>query len=203
METYSKSRQQGGVHPGLLIFLAFTACLVAGVLSVASFFFLGADARALRNGFMASSEGSWRQRIAFNVGGMTTGLVRLGAALFQTPQEVRAGIETVRAVEVGVYKGTDLPVVKGYGLAVAAMDKKMQKRGWERVVGVFKDNDLVAVYVPSKGLSEERIRCCFLVTHDNELVVGSAWCSLGPILRLPEVRRVLDQPWTQAMLEVP
>jgi hypothetical protein len=115
---------------------------------------------------------------------------------------VQAGIETVRAVEVGVYKGTELPVGRNYGSAVAAMDEKMRKRGWERVVGVFKDSDLVAIYLPRNGLSEDRIRCCFLVTHDNELVVGSAWCSLAPILRLPEVRKVLDQPWSQAMVEV-
>lgn len=201
MEPYFKPRQQGGVHPGLLVFLVFTTCLVAGVLGVASFFFLGADARALRNGFMDSSEGRWQQRIAFNVGGMTTGLVRLGTSLFKTPQEVQAGIETVRSVEVGVYKGTDLPMGKGYGLAVSAMDKRMQKRGWERVVGVFKGGDLVAVYVPRGGLSEERIQCCFLVIHDNELVVGSARCSLGPILRLPEVRKVLDQPWSLAAVK--
>jgi len=198
MKPYFKLRQQGGAHPGLLVFLVFTTCLVAGVLGVASFFFLGADARALRNGFMDSSEGRWHQRIAVNVGGMTTGLVRLVAGVFKAPQEVQAGIETVRSVEVGVYRGTDLPVGKGYSSAVATMDKRMQKRGWERMVGVFKGSDLVAVYVPRSGLSEERIRCCFLVTHDNELVVGSARCSLGPILRLPEVRKVLDQPWSLA-----
>jgi hypothetical protein len=202
MEDYSKPRQQGSVRLGLLIFLVFTACLVAGVLGVASFFFLGADARALRNGFMASSEGRWHQRIAVNVGGMTTGLVRLGARFFKIPQEVQAGLESVRSAEVGVYKWSDSPATRVYGPALAAMDKKMLKRGWERVVGVFEGNDLVAVYVPSKGLSEERIRCCFLVSHDDELVVGSARCSLGPILRLPEVRKVLDQPWSQAMAEV-
>ena len=203
MATYFKLRQQGGARLGLLIFLVFTTCLVAGVLGVASFFFLGADARALRNGFMASSEGRWHQRIAVNVGGMTTGLVRFGISFFKTPQEVRAGIAALRAAEVGVYKSSGGSARRGYGPALAAMDQKMQKRGWERVVGVLKDDDLVVVYVSSKGLCEERIRCCFLVTHDNELVVGSAQCDLGPILRLPEVRKVLDQPWSQAMAEVP
>ena len=86
MKPYFKLRQQGGAHPGLLVFLVFTTCLVAGVLGVASFFFLGADARALRNGFMDSSEGRWHQRIAVNVGGMTTGLVRLVAGVFKAPQ---------------------------------------------------------------------------------------------------------------------
>ena len=203
METHFNPRQQGSVRLGLLFFLVFTTCLVAGVLGVASFFYLGSDARALRNGFMGSSGGRWQQRIAFNVGGMTTGLVRLGAGLFKTPQEVQVGIETVRSVEVGVYKGTELSRGRSYGSTVAAMDRKMRKRGWERVVGVFKDSDLVTIYIPRDGLSEERIQCCFLVVHDNELVVGSARCSLGPILRLPEVRRVLDQPWSQAMLQVP
>jgi hypothetical protein len=203
METNSKARQQGGVRLGLLIFLMFTGCLVIGVLGVASFFFLGADARALRNGFMASSEGRWHQRLAVNVGGMTTGMVRLGARLFKTPQELQAGIEAVRSAEVGIYKRSEAPVTRGYGPTLIAMDKKMRKRGWERVVGVFKDYDFVAVYVPNKGLSEERIQCCFLVSHDDELVVGSARCNLGPILRLPEVRKVLDQPWSQAMAEVP
>jgi hypothetical protein len=203
MKTNSKPLQQGGVRLGLLIFLAFTVCLVAGALGVASFFFLGADARALRNSFMASSEGRWHQRIAVNVGGMTTGLVRLGARFFKTPQEVQAGIQSLRSAEVGVYKWSDSPVRRVNGTILAAMDKKMLKRGWERMVGVFKDKDLVAVYVLSKGLSEERIQCCFLVSHDDELVVGSARCSLEPILRLPEVRKVLNQSGFQAMAEVP
>jgi hypothetical protein len=120
----------------------------------------------------------------------------LGVGLFKTPEEVQAGIQTVRSVEVGVYKGTELSMGRSYGSAVAAMDRKMRHRGWERVVSVFKDSDLVTIYIPREGLSEERIQCCFLVVHDNELVVGSARCSLGPILRLPEVRRVLDQPWS-------
>jgi hypothetical protein len=131
---------------------------------------------------------------------MTTGMLRLGVGLFKTPQELQAGIETMRSVEVGVYKGTELSKGRGYGLAVAAMDRKMRKRGWERVVGVFKDSDLVTIYIPRDGLSEERIQCCFLVVHDHELVVGSARCSLAPILRLPEVRRVLDQPWSLAVV---
>jgi hypothetical protein len=92
---------------------------------------------------MAASQGRWHQRIAVNVGGMTTGLVRLGTRLFKTPQEVQAGIGAVQAAEVGVYKQSESPCTRGYGSALAAMDKKMRNRGWERLVGVYKDNDLV------------------------------------------------------------
>jgi hypothetical protein len=178
-----------------MLLLLFLCGLAIAMFGVASYFFLGSDARALRNSFMAASGAQWHQKIAVNVGGVTTGIVRLGSRFFKAPQEVRAGIDAVRGVEVGIYRGTETAPGRDHATALVAMDKKMRKRGWQRLVGVLKGNDLVAVYVPPGKLTTDRLRCCFLVLHDSQLVVGSARGSLDPILELPEVRKAMEQPW--------
>lgn len=195
MKRLSKTAPRGEVRLAVLLLLLFVTGLMMAVLGVASCLFLGSDARALRNSFMAASPATWHQRFAVNVGDLLTGTVRFGSRLFNTPPEVRAGIDTLRAAQVGVYRGTGMVVGKGSHSPLTAMDAKMQKRGWQRLVGVLKDNDLVAVYVPRGTVSLSRMHCCFLVAHDSELVVGSVRGNLKPILEMPEVKKALETPW--------
>ena len=69
-----------------------------------------------------------------------------------------------------------------------ATDKAMAARGWERVVGVAEKDDLVAVYLPRKGLAVGRMKCCMMVLHGPTLVVASARGNIEPLLNLSRDR---------------
>jgi hypothetical protein len=52
------------------------------------------------------------------------------------------------------------------------------------VVGVSKENSLVAVYVPRRGFTTQRIRCCVLVLQGRDLIVVGASGNLDPLLQI-------------------
>lgn len=190
MPAHPSSARSGRVALVLLLFMAVFVLVWVAVAGVLSFFFLGADARALRNGFLESVEGRPRQVFAVNVGPATAGLARLGARWFNPPAEAQAGIDAFRGADVGVYR-LDGPRPDP-AAAFASMDRRMRRRGWDRLVGVRTGGEWVAVYVPREPLSVDRVRFCFLVLHEDQLVVGSARGSLRSILELPQVQEGLD-----------
>ena len=162
------------ITPLLLLVL-----LVAGV---ASFFYLGSDARALRNGLMKSSGVEWRQRIALNAGHFTLGAVRAGLSCVKLDPGARAALQSVRTAGVGVYQlsgGTKGP---DRAAMLATADSTMTARGWERVVGVLDGKDLVAIYLPGKNVSVHRLKCCVLVFDGKEMVLVSVQGNPEPLL---------------------
>jgi hypothetical protein len=190
MSTPPPSAHSGKVEVVLLLLTAAFVLVWVAVAGVLSFFFLGADARALRNGFLESVEGRPRQVFAVNVGPATAGLARFGARWFNPPPEAQAGIDAFRGAEVGVYRlAGPRP---DPAAAFASMDRRMERRGWERLVGVRTGREWVAVYVPHEQLSVDRVRFCFLVLHADQLVVGAGRASLRSILELPQVQEGLD-----------
>jgi hypothetical protein len=150
---------------------------------VASFFYLGSDARALRNGLMKSSGVEWRQQIALNAGHFTLGAVRAGLSRVQVDPGARAALQSVRSAEVGVYQlasGTPPP---DRAAMLAAADSAMTIRGWERVVGVMDHHNLVAVYLPEENISAHHLKCCVLVFDGKEMVLVSVQGNPQPLLR--------------------
>ncbi|HTQ49430.1 MAG TPA: hypothetical protein VMJ12_01875 [Candidatus Acidoferrales bacterium] len=164
---------------------------------VASFFYLGADARALRNGLMRSSGVEWRQRIVLNAGHLTLGAVRLGLSRARLDPGARAALQSVRAAEVGVYQlasGTPPP---DRAAMLTAADSAMTTRGWERAVGVMDGHNLVAVYVPGKNISVHRLKCCVLVFDGKEMVLVSVQGNPEPLLKyaLAQPGLGVQSPW--------
>src|SRR5260221_7626406 len=153
--------------------------VVSGVLS---FFQLSGETSALRASALETLPGTWNSKVAVHVGFFTTGLVRLGSRFFKLPPEAQAGIASLRGAEVSVYKsqGTDSWVDTGVVLAHA--DKAMSARRWDRVVGVCREGELVAVYVPRRGFSADSVRCCVLVLHRGDLVVAGVSGNINPVL---------------------
>jgi len=150
---------------------------------VASFFYLGSDARALRNGLMKSSGVEWRQQIALNAGRLTLGAVRVGLSRARLDPGARAALQSVQSAEVGVYQlasGTPSP---DRAAMLAAADSAMTERGWERVVGVMDGRNLVTVYLPEKNVSVHRLKCCVMVFDGKEMVLVSAQGNLEPLLK--------------------
>jgi len=58
----------------------------------------------------------------------------------------------------------------------------MSARGLERVVGLSKERELVAVYCPKRGVSSRDLKCCLVVFEGCDLVVASARGNLEPLL---------------------
>ena len=65
-----------------------------------------------------------------------------------------------------------------------AADKAMNSRGWERVVGVIDNEQMVAVFLPAKITSANRMKCCVAVLDDRKLIVVSAKADLQPLVEL-------------------
>jgi hypothetical protein len=159
--------------------LVLLALLGAGV---ASCFRLSSDARALRNELIKSSGVEWRQQIALNAGWLLVGTVRAGLSCLRLPPEARVALQSVHAAGVGICElpaGTPPP---NRAAMLASADSAMAARGWERVVGVIDDRDLVLVYLPEK-VSVHRLRCCVLVFDGKDLVLVSAQGNLEPLVK--------------------
>jgi hypothetical protein len=160
--------------------------LVGGgcVVGVVGIFRLEAESRALRESVSLSMPGQFDKKFSVRLGGLTTALVRAGSHWVKLPPEARAGLDSLHGVEVGVYKShDDNPCLNPAG-ALAAADKSMRGRGWTRIVGVAKAGDLVAIYMPAKTRSSGGVKCCVMVLHERDLVIGSLRGNLDPLLEL-------------------
>ena len=166
----------------LLIGLGVFVCVC--VIGITGYFRLSSEAAALRQSAMSAVPGEWHKKIALHVGGLTTALLRAGSRFIKLDPEPRAALESVRGAEVGIYKLQDEPeVVNGSAFLVRA-DRAMSAQGWERVVGVSKERDLVAVYSPRRGVSCHDLRCCVVVFQGRDLIVASAHGNLEPLLEI-------------------
>jgi len=164
----------GGIVVGFVV-------LVIGVIS---YFRLSPETTILRESAMAGMRGTWNKTIALNVGVLTTSAVRAGSHLFRLAPEPQAALDAVRAAEVGVYKISENAGQVDHRAILARADKAMSARRWDRVVGVSRENELVAVYVPRRGLSAQRIQCCVLVLQGKDLIVVGATGNLDPLLQI-------------------
>jgi hypothetical protein len=133
---------------------------------------------------MGSIGGAWDTKIAVHLGAMTMALVRTGSRLFPLEAEPRAALETVRGAEVGIYKLASESRCAEPRSLLAAADKAMAGRGWQRVVGVCKEQDVVGVYVPGNRIGLRRMKVCVMVLHERDLVVASVRGNLEPLMAL-------------------
>jgi hypothetical protein len=138
--------------------------------------------------------GKWDNQVTLHSGFVTTALVRAGARLFKLPPEAQAAISSVHGLDVAVYKQSQ--ATAGWvdpGAIMARADEAMSARRWDRVVGVSRDDELVAVYAPRRGVTLNSVRCCVLVLHRNDLVVAGANGNVEPLVEVAQ--RHLEVPW--------
>ena len=162
------------------MFVAFAVAVVG----ITSYFRLSPETVILRESAMGCVRGTWNTKIALNVGVLTTGLVRAGSHLFKLAPEPQAAFDAIRAADVGVYQVSEDAGWVDHRAILACADKSMSARRWDRVVGVSQENQLVAVYVPRRGLATQRMKCCVLVLHGKDLVVVGASGNLEPLLEI-------------------
>jgi len=173
---------------GWIVASAFLLTLMLGCYSVVSFFQLGSETAALRNSCFRATGGEWHKRIALNAGWLSTGLARVLAGIVNLPPEARTALAAVHGAEVGVYRQQGAHPASCWPTLLDSADRAMGPRGWERVVGVVNEHELVVVYMPCKRLSPERVGCCVMVAQGEDLVVVGARGNLKPLLSLARDR---------------
>jgi len=171
------------------VVLALVLCLpLLCAIGIAGYFRLSSAAQALRSSMIESVPGKWDKRLAVHVGGLTLSLVRFGSRLFDLPPEPKAALAALRGAEVGIYRLQAAPATLDYLAMFAAADRSMRRRGWERVVGVARGRQFVAVYMPRNLHTVKRMGCCVAVLNEQDLVVASASGNLEPLLELATQR---------------
>ena len=167
------------------VFLVVPATLVVGVVTgVTSYFRPSSATKALRNGLIESSGVEWRQRIALNVGGLTFGAVRGGLSFFPLDARARAALGAVCGAEVGIYELVSDAERPDCAAMLAAADKAMTSRGWDRVVGVIDGDNLITVYISEKTTSARRLECCVMVFDGEQMILASALANLQPLVQI-------------------
>jgi hypothetical protein len=184
MNTPVVVRSKRRIHPLLVVLLALFLLGLLAAAGVASYFRLGSETAALRRTTMASIPGRWHSRITLNVGYFTMGLVRCGSHLFNLPPEPRAVLNSLSRAEVGVYELRDEPPKADVRAIFRSADRAMNRRGWERIVGVAEQREVVAIYIPAKPVSPEHMKVCLMVWDGHDLVVASARGNVAPLLEL-------------------
>jgi hypothetical protein len=169
--------------------LSFLLFFAMGLFVATGYFRLSGETALLRSSLVKTREVPWNRKIAIHFGPATMAIFRNVLLFVPMEEEARTAIETLRAVEAGVYKMPTPSMPRDAAISLARADKIMTSKKWERVVYVVKDNTLVAVYSPRKSVTAKAMKCCFVVLHEDILVVGSANIKLESILRLVQFDR--------------
>lgn len=170
----------------VLLFIFVLGLLLLGsvVYGITSYLRLGSDERALRNGLLKAADAPWERKLEINVGSWTVAVARTGLLFVHLPREAQQAIQCVRAGEVGIYQFVDHAPGLNRPALLAAGDRVMDGRGWDRLVGVVDRDDFVAVYVPKKQVSAKNLKVCVAVIDEGQLVVVSARGDVEPIMDL-------------------
>ena len=167
-----------------VVILAVLGTVALCVFGVTGYFRLSSDTAALQKSVIKSAGGQWDKKIAVRVGWFTMSFVRTGLRFIHLDPEPRAAIEALRGVEVGVYNQAPGARCIDRGAMFSVTDKTMLSSGWTRSVGVANENEFVAVYLPSKGISPGNMKCRVIVLHGETLVVVSARANLKPLIEI-------------------
>jgi hypothetical protein len=171
--------------------LLVCACLLLVValplVGITSYLRLSRDARCLRDSVVQSFKGqavSASKKIELSAGALTFYALRAGLSFAPLPPEAQSALRAARGAEVGVYelgRGSD---ARDYAAILTRADVAMAARGWERMVGLAREREMLAVYVPEGQSSPSNVRACIAVVQGKELVIVSARSNLDPLLEL-------------------
>jgi hypothetical protein len=156
---------------GLLIMVTFTGC-----------FRVSSETRALRDAALDGGLERTDEKIELGLGMFTFGAARMVCKFVDLPVEARAILGSVKGAECSVFEFKNR--TGNLATILSTADNAMEKRGRERVVGVLKDDNLVAVYVPEKAGSGSNISFSVLVIADGKLICASARGDVRDVLNL-------------------
>ncbi|HEV2211134.1 MAG TPA: hypothetical protein VG167_20405 [Verrucomicrobiae bacterium] len=155
--------------------------LACAVIGITGYFRLGSDTQALRDSCLSAAPGQWHKKFSLRVGLCTTALARTVASGFKLEPDAQAALEAVHGAEVGIYDLAAPAAEPTPAALLARADRVMLRRGWDRIVGVVNERELVAIYLPHRGVSLRHMNCALMVFHENQLIVVGARANLKPL----------------------
>ena len=176
------------VVPFLLLCIASTGC-----------FKVSRDAGTLRDSVINSTSARFEEKIEFGVGALTLGLARFGLSFLELDPEAQTALSAIRGADVGVYEVIGRKRPTNYAKILSSADGAMAARGWDRLVTVIDDGQMVAVFVPKDLRSTRNVRVCLAVLGEREMVVASARSNLEPLLDLA-LQKSDKGPITRALI---
>jgi len=178
-----RRRQRPGLVWGLL--LAFIGLPSLLLYSVVSGFGLGSDAAALREAVMASGDSVLNRQAELRLGWLPLTAMRQGLRWVELDPQARLALDSIRSVEAGVYASAEEDSADVAGL-MAAGDGALRPLGWDRMVGVVHEGDVVRVYSRETPGDPEDLHLCVLVRHEGRLILAAIRCRTGPLLAMLE-----------------
>jgi len=171
--------------PWVLLALLVTPVVVLGAAAY-SYLALDSDAAFLRRGIVRASGTEWKTTIQISLGRVSFAALRGGLSFVKDNDviEARDALSTLRKTSVGVYQRLGESGEWASTELMSDTDKRMQHRGWTRIVGVVDGKDTVMVYVPRDG--DEIDRFCVAVINAREMVVVSATIRPAALMDLVE-----------------
>lgn len=177
-----------------LVGLFFTPFLLVGciVLYLVSCVHVSSTTRALRAVALRDIPDNWQWNISAEIGSIPIYSARLITAFaHNVPPQARIALRALHSAEVSVYsRSSSAPIQSGTRLHADA-DRVMNRRGWERVVGVVDTENFIVIYTPRSKGEESDSEVTILVISEDKLVVASLNADLRPLLELglPMVHR--------------
>lgn len=162
--------------------------------AVTSYVTLDRDATVLRRQIMSATNSDWNTKIQFSVGGGTLGTVRTGLWFVdhENIADARLALGAVRRASVGVYELASRNGDWSSDKLLLDTDRAMQKRGWERLVGVSGKKETVLIYSSAEIDEDEPIDLCIAVLSGREMVVVSTRLDATAVAKLVERHAVED-----------
>jgi hypothetical protein len=167
--------------------LVFLLVLSLIAIVITGFFRLSRDARCLRNSLKLAADAQalqWDRKLELSFGALTFRVLQAGLAFAPLNPDARAAVQSVRGAEVGIYKLHGKADLLDPFAMLAAADTAMEARGWDRLVGVANDRELVAVYVPGSTPAKGNLQACLAVMQEEQMVVVSASSNVEQFLEL-------------------
>lgn len=160
--------------------------MLAAAVALAISLWPGGEVRALRRAVAGQLDQAVEPRFTFGVGGLILGIARGVTSLAPVPPEARTALSALRGADVSLATLSTPPSPSERRALLEAAGGAMERRGWQRLVGVLDGRSTVGVYLPRNLKSPRDIRVAVLVVDGTDLVTVTARADLEPLLRWVE-----------------
>lgn len=162
---------------------AFLLFVVGAGLLVWSFL-PGGEVRAMRRALDDAEAPPAKTKVAFGVGWPALAVARLVTSVADVEADARLALRSVRRADVSVQELDD-ELNRDQRLALLeSVDRSLERRGWERIVGVLQEDETVGVYVSTRSASADDLRVAVLALSGRELVSVAVRCDVEPLMEL-------------------
>lgn len=166
------------------LFLGLFLLLLLGGGLLAWSFLPGGEVRAMRRALDDAEAPPAKTKVAFGVGWPALAVARLVTAFADVEADARLALRSVRRADVSVQE-LDNELNRDQRLTLLeSVDRSLERKGWERIVGVLEEEETVGVYLSTKSSSADDLRVAVLVLNGRELVSVAVRCDVEPLIEL-------------------